>query len=163
MRCAWMLSLSLLLTITCESDAGGRRSRRFQQQSWQHAASLVMVQYDAPAASAATSTATRSDDALDEVNATRAQRGLKPFVRDEQLTVAAREAAKQRAARLLAGHLESDFACLPDGASATAAGCAAWEPSWGWGACCTYDNYTYAGAAWVMGRDGRRYMHLFVR
>jgi hypothetical protein len=29
--------------------------------------------------------------------------------------------------------------------------------------CCVYENYTYAGAAWVSGRDGRRYMHLFVR
>src|SRR5438874_293 len=28
---------------------------------------------------------------------------------------------------------------------------------------CVYDGYTYAGAAWAAGRDGRRYMHLFVR
>jgi hypothetical protein len=29
--------------------------------------------------------------------------------------------------------------------------------------CCVYDNYTYGGAAYVTGRDGKRYMHLFVR
>jgi hypothetical protein len=79
------------------------------------------------------------------------------------LNKAALEAARRRAAGLIQGHLPSDFACLPEGGQATAAGCAAWEPSLGWGACCTYDNYTYAGAAWVLGSDGRRYMHLFVR
>lgn len=104
-----------------------------------------------------------SGDAIDEVNATRAARGLSPFKHDPQLTVAAREAAKQRAASHIAGHLANDFACLPSGAVATAAGCGAWLPGEGWGTCCTYDNYTYAGAAWVMGSDGRRYMHLFVR
>ncbi len=33
----------------------------------------------------------------------------------------------------------------------------------GFGACCSYENWNYAGAAAVIGRDGRRYMHLFVR
>lgn len=111
-----------------------------------------------------TATATGSDDALAEVNAARAQRGLSPFLPDAQLNQAALACAKQRCARSIHGHLpESDFSYLPAGASATAAGCGALEPSWGWGTCCTYDNYTYAGAAWVMGADGRRYMHLFVR
>jgi len=103
-------------------------------------------------------------DALAEVNATRAQRGLPPFMPDPMLNQAAQACARQRAARMIDGHLpESDFAYLPAGVSASAAGCAAWEPSMGWGACCTYDSYTYAGAAWSMGNDGRRYMHLFVR
>jgi hypothetical protein len=107
---------------------------------------------------------TSGDDALAEVNATRAQRGLPAFQPDPLLNQAARSCAKQRASRLISGHLpESDFHYLPSGASANAAGCAAWTPDWGWGACCTYDSYTYAGAAWVMGQDGRRYMHLFVR
>jgi hypothetical protein len=108
--------------------------------------------------------AASGDDALAEVNAARAQRGLRPYLPDSLLNQAARACAKQRAARLIAGHLpESDFTYLPTSATAAAAGCAAWTPDWGWGSCCTYDSYTYAGAAWVMGQDGRRYMHLFVR
>ncbi|MFT3883181.1 MAG: CAP domain-containing protein [Gemmatales bacterium] len=111
-----------------------------------------------------TATATGSDDALNEVNAARAQRGLKPFLPDPVLNQAAQACAKQRCARHIDGHLpESDFSYVPAGGSASAAGCGALEPSWGWGTCCTYDNYTYAGAAWVMGSDGKRYMHLFVR
>src|SRR5262245_160983 len=104
------------------------------------------------------------DDALGEVNAWRAQRGLRPYLPDPALNAAARACAEQRAARLCQGHLpEGDFRYLPPGATATSAGCAAWEPSAGWGSCCTDGNYTYAGAAWRLGRDGLRYMDLFVR
>jgi hypothetical protein len=103
------------------------------------------------------------EDALAEVNAARATRGLKPFIKDADLTTGAINVADFRAARLIAGHTSNDFAGLPAGCSATSAGCAAWEPSWGWGACCTYENHSFAGAAWAMGRDGRRYMQLFVR
>lgn len=102
-------------------------------------------------------------EAIAEVNAARVARGLPPFIRDDGLTAAALNTAAFRAERLMAGHTSNDFAGLPEGVSATSAGCAAWEPSWGWGACCTYDVYTYAGAAWAMGKDGRRYMHLYVR
>jgi hypothetical protein len=104
-----------------------------------------------------------SAEALDEVNATRTARGLRPYIRDANLTSAATACAEFRAARLIAGHTSNDFAALPPGTSATSAGCAAWEPSFGWGSCCTYDGYTYGGAAYATGRDGRRYMHLFVR
>lgn len=104
-----------------------------------------------------------SDDALDEVNAYRAKRGLAPFKHDPLLTQAALTAAKKRASRSIAGHLpESDFTCLPPSAHADAAGCAALEDSWGWQSCCADENYTNAGAAWVRGKDGLRYMHLFV-
>jgi hypothetical protein len=103
------------------------------------------------------------NDALAEVNAARAARGLKPFIKDDDLTAGAVNVADFRAARLMTGHTSNDFAGLPAGSRASSAGCAAWEPSFGWGACCTYDNYTYAGAAWAKGRDGRRYMQLFVR
>ncbi len=103
------------------------------------------------------------NDALDEVNAKRAARGLRPFVRDEGLTQAARAAAEFRAANGLFGHTGNDFAFVPAGTSASSAGCAAYPASYGWMSCCVYDNYTYAGAAWVTGRDGRRFMHLFVR
>jgi uncharacterized protein YkwD len=109
------------------------------------------------------STAASGVDAIDEVNAARAQRGLRPYARDEGLTQAARDCAAFRAARLIQGHTASDFNFLPAGVNATSAGCAAWTPDWGWGSCCTYENHTYAGAAWVMGSDGRRYMQLFVR
>jgi hypothetical protein len=106
---------------------------------------------------------TDGGDALHEVNAVRQQRGLRPFLRDDGLVAAAHSAAAFRAARLIAGHTSNDFAHVPPGSSASSAGCAAWEPSWGWGACCTYENYTYAGAAYAIGSDGRRYMHLYVR
>ena len=102
-------------------------------------------------------------DALDEVNAARAAHGLRPFLRDGELTRAAAGCADYRAARLLAGHTSNDFTALPSGAYATATGCAAWGPEWGWGSCCSYENWSYAGAAYTVGRDGRRYMHLFVR
>ena len=102
-------------------------------------------------------------DALDEVNAVRARRGLPPFQRDPALSQAASRAADFRAARHIAGHTSNDFGFVPQGTSATAAGCAAWTPDWGWGSCCTYERWRYAGAAWSMGRDGRRYMHLYVR
>lgn len=104
-----------------------------------------------------------SAETLDEVNAARAARGLRPYIRDDNLTSAATSCAEFRAARLIAGHTSNDFAALPQGTSATSAGCAAWEPEFGWGSCCTYEGYTYAGAAYATGRDGRRYMHLFVR
>ena len=102
-------------------------------------------------------------DALHEVNAKRAARGLRPFLRDEGLTQAARACAQFRAANGLAGHTSNDFAFVPAGTHASSAGCAAAQPGFGWLSCCVYENYTHAGAAWVMGRDGRRFMHLFVR
>ncbi|MGN6545350.1 MAG: hypothetical protein ACTHK7_09910 [Aureliella sp.] len=103
------------------------------------------------------------NDGLDEVNQARARKGLHPFQRDDGLTAAASSCAQIRAFRRIAGHLPNDFKYVPAGTTARAAGCGALEPSWGWGTCCTYENYTFAGAAWVMGSDGRRYMHLFVR
>jgi len=102
-------------------------------------------------------------DGLDEVNAKRAARGLRPFIRDEGLAQGARACATFRAQHSLFGHTSNDFAFAPAGTSVTSTGCAAYPASYGWMSCCVYDNYTYAGAAWVTGRDGQRYMHLFVR
>src|SRR5207253_2171809 len=102
-------------------------------------------------------------DGLDEVNALRAARGLPPFVRDEGLAQAAQACAAFRAANGLFGHTANDFAFVPAGTFARSAGCAAYPAGDGWLSCCVYDHYTYGGAAWVTGRDGRRFMHLFVR
>lgn len=105
-------------------------------------------------------------DALDEVNAARARRNLPPYTRDAGLTVAAQSCAEYRAARLNRGHVMTgmgDFQFLPQGVTAASAGCGALTIEWGWATCCTYDRYRFAGAAFVWGRDGRRYMQLFVR
>lgn len=111
-------------------------------------------------------TASESTDALDEVNAKRATRGLQPLVRDAALTEAAYKCAKARASRHVDGHLpESDFSLLSSSVNTdgVAAGCAALDTSWGWQSCCWDDpGYTHGGAAWVMGDDGKRYMHIFV-
>ena len=126
----------------------------------------VPAQVQTAAAPIPVATVNGSDDALDEVNARRAARGLPPFIKDPGLTQAAAACAKVRAASFVDGHLGGpggDFGYLPAGVSASAAGCGALEPSWGWGTCCMDDHYTYAGAAWVMGANGKRYMHLFVR
>lgn len=110
-----------------------------------------------------TSPACAAWDALDEVNAKRAARGLAPFVRDADLTRAAAGCADFRAERLMAGHTRNDFAALPPGSTARAAGCAAWPQGMGFGSCCLYERWTFAGAAWALGRDGKRYCHLFVK
>jgi hypothetical protein len=102
-------------------------------------------------------------DALAEVNAAREARGLRPFKLDKDLARGAAACATYRARNRMAGHTSNDFEFLPPGGDATAAGCAAWPVELGWGACCTYDNYEYAGAAFCLGADGRRYMQLFVR
>lgn len=102
-------------------------------------------------------------EALAEVNAKRAARGLRPLIPDPLLTEGAGRVAAFRAARGIDGHSPNDFSFLPPGANASSAGCAAWPAHMGWGSCCIYDNATYGGAAWVMGRDGRRFMHLFLR
>lgn len=107
-----------------------------------------------------------ADPALAEVNAARAAKGLPPFVEDPGLTAAAVAAADFRCANGVCGHVGGgggDFRFLPPGTRADAAGCAAWANGTGWGSCCTYDNYQYAGAAAAVGPDGKRFMHLFVR
>lgn len=108
----------------------------------------------------------KPDAALAEVNAKRAQRGLKAYVYDADLTKAAKACAEYRAKNLIFGHVMGgmgDFQFLPPGVSAESAGCAAYPASYGWMSCCVYDNYTYGGAAWALGRDNKRYMHLYVR
>lgn len=103
-----------------------------------------------------------ASEALAEVNAWRAARGLPPFEYDEGLTRAAAGCARHRAQSLCFGHTSNDFAALPAGCQADSAGCAAYPDSLGWLSCCMTDHRRYGGAAWVRGADGKRYMHLFV-
>lgn len=157
------LSVLCLLTLTGVLFAD-HKARGRSAWAWAAASQPVSDKPIVQTETAKTTASTGSNDALDEVNAYRAKRGMPPFQRDPQLTEAALKAAKQRATRGLHGHLpESDFTCLPAGATADAAGCGALEDSWGWATCCMDDNYSHAGAAWVRGADGLRYMHLFVR
>jgi uncharacterized protein YkwD len=100
---------------------------------------------------------------LDEVNAARAARGLPPYLLDENLAKAATACAIYRARHGMDGHTSNDFGFLPPGTVARSAGCAAWPVGMGWGSCCTYDHYQFAGAGYCVGPDGRRYMQLFVR
>jgi hypothetical protein len=102
-------------------------------------------------------------DGLDEVNALRARRGLRPYIYDPNLARAAAGLANYRAEYLIEGHTRNDFAAVPQGSFARATGCAAWPVRMGWGSCAIYDNFTYAGAAWAMGRNGLRFMHLVLR
>lgn len=111
---------------------------------------------------------TRADEAaLAEVNAKRATRGLPPYIYDAGLNQAAEAAAKFRAERLMFGHVMDtglgDMRFLPPGVKAATAGCAAYPDRYGWMSCCIWERHRYAGAAWVRGKDGKRYMHLFVR
>lgn len=101
-------------------------------------------------------------DALAEVNAARAQRGLRPFAHDPNLTAGAMQAATIRASRGIHGHLANDFHCLPPGTTAAAAGCGVEHPGFGWLSCCTFDNYQMAGAAKCRDANGRWFFHLFV-
>ena len=156
------------LSVAVQATAEAGPFRRYQRSSSVSASPRPAPVQAQPAAwvgqtGLSPTTTNGVDDALAEVNAARAQRGLRPFLPDPSLNQAARTCAQIRAARRIEGHLPNDFSYVPAGTSARSAGCGALEPSWGWGTCCTYDNYTYAGAAWVMGADGKRYMHLFVR
>lgn len=173
--------LALVALSAAVADAGPLRRGRaatYQQQSYRYEASSCATgscpapASFAPAANcpggvcplpAAAGAGDGAEDALAQVNAQRAARGLRPYLRDEGLFQAARGAAAFRARHRLFGHTSSDFAFLPPGVSAAAAGCAAYPQSYGFMACAVYENYTFAGAAWVPGGDGKMYCHLFVR
>jgi len=168
---AYPLTLAIAAVLLCTSGSNASDQKARGRSAWAWAVSSNSS--ESPNSSTITQPnksnessplrLTGSDDALDEVNSYRAKRGLPAFQHDPQLTIAAKRAAETRAKHLWNGHLTNDFACLPPGASADAAGCGALEDSWGWGTCCMDDNYSHAGAAWVRGSDGKRYMHLFVR
>jgi hypothetical protein len=164
-----------LVSLTSVSEAGPFRKRGLQtqtyhsQQTYQSQSTVscanrsCSVSLSSSSSSVSTeSVSITSSSALDEVNAKRVARGLRPFVHDPLLTRAAERCASFRAQHGLFGHTSNDFQFV-EGTSCSAAGCAAYPASYGWLSCCTYDNYTYAGAAYVTGADGKRYMHLYVR
>lgn len=115
-----------------------------------------------------------AQESLKEVNACRAKRGLRPFIFDANLTLAAKHVAKYRAKHNISGHIGgnlSDFHFVPQysngkkvyNLSSLAAGCGCWNVNEGWGTCCMYDTkYRYAGA-YAEVKNGKRFMHIFVR
>ena len=174
-----LIAVCLALVVVGSADAGPFRRRAVQQPTYSPSVSSYSTMSAASStytdgsvtttsSSFESSTTTISGEgaveALGEVNAKRAARGLRPLIMDPNLTIAAQRTAAFRARNLLFGHTSNDFSFVPAGVSASSAGCAAYPESYGWLSCCTYEsNYTYGGAAWALGRDGKRYMHLFVR
>ncbi len=164
------LLLSVLVLTLCvpDADAGPLRRRvstyttTTTSQSSTFSAQCVGGVCTTQTSSSVETVTTTTTDALNEVNAKRAQRGLRPFLHDPLLAEAAHRAATFRAERRMFGHTSNDFQFL-GGGRASAAGCAAYPREYGFMACCVYDNYTHAGAAWVRGGDGKMYCHLFCR
>lgn len=186
MRC--LFPIAALLVLALDAQAGPIRnwiqSRHQNRHTCQYESSSYQSQTVATPTGYTTTTATEStkttvtttdkesNDALDEVNRHRAAHGLRPFLPDPGLIRGAMAAAAYRAANRIAGHTAGgagDFGFLPPGVWASAAGCGAWPvgtvttQGHTWGTCCAFENWTYGGAAYVVGADGKRYMHLFVR
>ena len=108
------------------------------------------------------STAHAATDALDEVNAIRAGRGLPAYRRDAALTQAAMSAADYRARYGMHHHTSNDFSFLPAGAWAAGAGCDGSAIRSGWLTCYSESLYPYAGAACAYDANGIKFCHLFV-
>ena len=125
------IAVAMLLVFAAQSQADGRRSRRMANNNSVPQSTMVqnaivqntMILPPEQSVSQASGTVAASGsacaEALDEVNTTRAQRGLKPFVHDPELSKAAYAAAQARAASRNAGHTSNDFSYVPSGSSAT--------------------------------------------
>lgn len=165
---ATLLVALFVLVSTASADKWSRKANRQQRQNqgWTVVESPTVVSTTpvVRASESATQALKGVEDAMPEVNAARAALGLPPLAVDPLLCKAAYACAQQRAARFIHGHLpESDFSYV-SGTSASVGGCGALEDSWGWGTCAYRDTqYRVAGAAWVRGSDGLRYMHFFAR
>lgn len=155
------LSLALILFSVADVDAGGRRrGMPVYGNSFQITPGFTVQHAVLPPQSDEND----AIDALDQLNAQRAARGLFPYIRDEGLTAGALHVARFRARHRCQGHTASDLGGLPVGVHAACAGCAAWPQGMGFGACAMYDTgYRYAGAATCIGADGLAYHQLFVR
>lgn len=150
-----------LLTFADFSQAGPIRNRRQAKSIATNSFAANGFSSSGYGYSIATASMTASD-ALQEVNAARAARGLPPYLEDPGLTAAAMACAQVRAMHRIAGHI-NDFAYLPAGSYAGAAGCGAMDASWGVQVCDKFANWRYAGVASVMGSDGKMYHHAFYR
>lgn len=172
------LSLAIFAAVTADASACGpllaRRPHLFGHVFHRHTAVVVTGSCQSapqalpapqPAPPAKPVVDAAAIDALDQLNAQRATRGLRPYLRDENLMIAARSAAVFRMRLRMHGHTANDFQFLPSGCTSVAAGCAAWPAAMnlGFGACGTDGSYTYAGAATVLGPDGQEYHHAFYR
>lgn len=174
------LLLTMIALVFCSTQAlagpirdriRDRQDQRNGVSRYEHSTSQTTRAVTTPNGTATSSSSSESTKAsgvfamnpLAEVNAARAARGLKPYIEDPALTQGAQACAAYRAANRIKDHTSNDFAFLPPGTRAAAGGSGALAPSWGWASCCTYEKWTYAGAGLVMGRDGKRYMQLFVR
>lgn len=170
MRRIVLVCATLILLAVCASPADAWPRRRAVASYQTCSTCTTQTSFSASCAngrcevSASVSVTTApAGDALAQLNAQRAARGLRPYQHDPLLAEAAARCAAFRAERRITGHTSNDFAFL-QGVTAAAAGCAAWPQGIGFGACEMYaPNYTHAGAAWVVGADGRVYCHLFVR
>src|SRR5437667_419785 len=108
--------IALALAIPTTALAGPFRNRRAQAayaqpyyQTVTNTASTASTITTTTNSTSTTNTTTTSGDGLDEVNAKRASRGLRPLIRDDNLTIAARGCAEHRARHLLFGHTSNDF------------------------------------------------------
>ena len=161
MRIVWILTVLFAVTMAGLAEAGGRRrSLPTNGRPTPVIEYLILTTVEPPLASQPTT------DALSEVNAARARRGLRPYIADAGLTQAAKDCCEYRAAHRIKGHVTGgmgDFQFLPQGVTASAVGAGALEPSWGFQACAMYESFRSAGAATVAGSDGLLYHSLFVR
>lgn len=147
----FLVTLALLGGVASQADA--RRYRSFSPQPQAQSASAV---------SSSPQDIGPVVQQLAEVNRQRAMKGLRPYVLCVELQRAAEECARYRARYRIRGHTSSDMSFAAPG-YATCAGCAAWNNDGSYGACAIDGNYTYAGAATVVGMDGLAYHQLLLR
>lgn len=103
---------------------------------------------------------------LEQVNARRRAAGLTPYIECPDLAAGAKACAEYRAAQGIAAHTGNDFAFLPRGCRASAAGCniAAHGGTAAFQTCAMYEAAcTHCGCATARAADGRVFHHLFVR
>lgn len=135
---------------------------RWEQRCENGKCTIVPVQVQVPVTVEKKPATITTGDPLVQVNNRRANSGLRPYLRDEGLTQAAHAVATFRARHGIIGHTNNDFAFLPAGTQVLAVGCGAHPPDMGFLSCAMYDHATYAGAATVIGSDGRAYHHLYI-
>ncbi len=175
-----LLCLLALLALAIDVSAGGRRGggQPMQQMQggcpggvcspsgWRNEGTETTTPPNSTYSVAVPVYSGETRNMLAEVNALRAQRRMAAYLPDPNLQAAAEAAAAYRAKYDIQGHVRGgggDFAFLPQGSWASCAGCAAWPPGMGFGACNIYGGERYCGAASCMGKNGVVYHHAFYR